>query len=82
MVRFLGPDNNIPPEYPTVLGFEYIHRLHKPSQNIEPVTPAFEPESCTLIPAKRTAGVAVFNITVFVPIDTALAVIFCKEEHP
>ena len=79
---FLGPDINNPPEYPTPFGFEYTQRLHNPSQNIEPVTPALLPESWTLIPANLTAGVSVFNITVFVPILTALAVIFCNEDEP
>ena len=56
--------------------------LFSESYQIELVTDEFEPESRTDIPAKRTAGESVFSITVFVPIDTADAVIFCNEDEP
>ena len=52
------------------------------SQNNEPLVPAPLPLSATDIPPNLTDGVSVFKITVFVPIDTALAVMFCTEEEP
>jgi hypothetical protein len=59
-----------------VEGLLYIQRLQRESHNIEPVTPADEPESCTLIPAYLTLGVAVFKFTMFVPIETDDAEIY------
>ena len=44
--------------------------------------PPTEPLSAETIPENLTAGVSVFNITVFVPILTADAVIFCSEDEP
>jgi hypothetical protein len=41
-----------------------------------------EPESNTEIPAYLNAGESVFNIIVFVPIETAEAVIFSNEDSP
>jgi hypothetical protein len=71
-----GPEINIPPLYDDPLSFWYIHLLFNESYHIELVTDELDPLSLTDIPAKRTAGEAVFSITVFVPIDTALAVMF------
>jgi hypothetical protein len=41
-----------------------------------------EPESNTEIPAYLNAGESVFNTTIFVPIETAEAVMFSKEDSP
>ena len=41
-----------------------------------------EPESKTEIPAYLIAGVFEFNMMVFVPIDTADAVMFSKDDDP
>ena len=81
---FFGPAIKIAELYPSPLpdGCSYIHLLLNESQSNEPLTPAFEPESCTLTPPNLTAGVAVFKITLFVPISTADAVIFCKDDEP
>ena len=81
---FRGPAINIAELYPSPLadGCTYNQLLLNESQNNEPLTPANEPESCTLTPPNLTAGVDVFNSIILVPISTADAVIFCKDDEP
>ena len=44
--------------------------------------PPIDPLSNILIPANLIAGLAVFKFTMFAPMLTADAVIFCKDELP
>jgi hypothetical protein len=44
--------------------------------------PPIDPLSNILKPANLIAGFAVFKFTIFAPIFTADAVIFCKDELP
>ena len=76
-----GPFINFAEWYPLPLCFSYIQPLFCESQYKEPVN-CDEPESITDIPPNLTDGFAVFNNTLFVPIDTALAVTFTKDEEP
>ena len=78
---FLGPFINIAEWYELPLCFWYIHPFFCESQNNEPVA-CDEPESITEIPPNLTPGFAVFKTTTFVPIDTADAVTFKKDDEP
>ena len=82
--EFFGPEINTaliadsaPPN-----GCWYSQLLFSESQYNEPLAPAPLPESWTDIPPKRTAGVSVLSITLFVPILTEEPVMFWSEEEP
>ena len=81
---FLGPAIKIAELYSSPLpdGWTYTQWLFNESHNNEPLIPWFEPESATLTPPNRTAGVEVLRLTMFVPISTADAVMFCRDEEP
>lgn len=53
------------------------------SQNNEPVDAVpNEPESTTVIPPKRVAGLFVFNVIMFEPTWTMDAVVYVKDDVP
>ena len=81
---FFGPLITIALLYPSSLpdGLTFIQWSFIEFHNNDPDLPWVEPESNTDMPPNCKIGVAVFNIIVFVPTETADAVIFCNEDEP